>query len=54
MAAAFGRVVDIQKQELDEHTKAALSFSNLGRDKVVQFFFFLICKYDNFIHGHAV
>ena len=49
MAAAFGRVVDIQKGEPDELTKAALNFSNLGRDKTLQVSSILLCKYDNYL-----
>ena len=49
MTAAFGHVVDIQKGEPDDLTKAALNFSNLGRGKVLQVLSILLCKYDNLL-----
>ena len=49
MTAAFGHVVDIQKGEPDDLTKAALNFSKLGRGKVLQILSILLCKYDNLL-----
>jgi hypothetical protein len=44
LAAAFGRVINVQKGEADEVTKAAKGIFDSGKNSTVRFFLFLLCK----------
>ena len=49
LAAAFGRVVNLQKGEADEVTKAARGvFDGFGKRNVVRIAFFILCKFTVF------
>lgn len=45
LAAAFGRVINLQRGEADEVTEAAKGVFDGGKDKVVRFCLFILCKF---------
>lgn len=45
LAAAFGRVIDLQRGEADEVTKAAKAVFDSGRGKILLVAVFMACKY---------
>ena len=44
LAAAFGRVINVQKGEADEVTKAAKGVFDSGKNSTVRFCLFLLSK----------
>ena len=52
LAAAFGRVIDLQRGEADEVTKAAREVFDTGKGKLFIMIIILSCKPSNNLHDN--